>query len=130
MSINIYNGTQHTINIFSKEDTIAVQGGRKLILKEEAVPIKIILAGTNLNAQTGNLPAPSLDTDIPLYGGVTFTSHDPLPEGYDIYIVSNLFRSAVKELGGDTSRLATVFGTVYASEEDMRPCGCLGLSVG
>jgi hypothetical protein len=59
-----------------------------------------------------------------------FTGYDSLPEGYDLYVVSNLYRSAVKELGGDTSLLATVDGTVYESAENPKPIGILRLAVG
>ena len=50
--------------------------------------------------------------------------------GPDIVVVSNMYRSAVKELGGSTSKLATVSGTVYSDESAVRPCGCLRLAVG
>ncbi len=46
-----------------------------------------------------------------------------------IYIVSNLYRSAVQALGGDTSKFATVTDTVY-SAGDIKPCGCLALAIG
>ena len=129
----IFNGTAHTINIYNLVDTYSTQDGRKLVLKEEnVVPVLVIAAGINLNAVKGNLLLPNqfVNSGIPLRGGVTFTDYDPLPEGYDIIVVSNLYRSAVKELGGDCSKLATVDGVVYMSESDMRPCGCLGLAVG
>ena len=134
MAIQFANGTQHSINIYSISDTIAVQGGRKLVLKEGAQPIQIIPGGTNLNAVKGNgeLPA-ALGTDAPAFlkGAVRFTDADSLPEGeYDIIVVSNLYRSALVELGRDTSKLATIDGAVYADESVTRPCGCTGLAVG
>ena len=128
--IKIFNGTQHKINIFEAGQTFPVQDGRKLVIKEGELPVAVIEAGTNLNCSKENGAAPSLETNIPLVGAVKFVSHDPLPEGYDIYVVSNLYRAAVAELGGDTSKLATVNGTVFDSEEAIRPCGCLGLAVG
>ncbi len=101
-------------------------------MKEGAVPVLQLDSGTNLNCTKGNgeLPEHLQSSKLPLKGAVQFLSYDPMPEGYDIIIVSNLYRSAVKELGGDTSRLATVDGVVYQSESDMRPCGCLSLAVG
>lgn len=128
--MKIVNGTSHQIKFFAQEDTISVQDGRKLILKEGAEPIFVIEPGVNLNAQKGNKEAPVLPgCAIPLKGAVIFVGHDPIPEG-DIVVVSNLFRAAVVELGGDTSSLATVDGTVYESEKSLRPCGCLALAVG
>ncbi len=41
-----------------------------------------------------------------------------------------LYRRAVEALGGDTSRLATVDSTVYASEDGKQPVGCLHLAIG
>ena len=130
--LKIFNGTQHAITIYSIEDTVSVQNGRKLVLKEGAAPILQLPPGINLNAVKGNseLPEHLRETEIPLKGGVRFLSYDSIPEGYDIVIVSNLYRSAVKELGHDTSKLATVNGLVYMSETEMRPCGCTALAVG
>ena len=127
--MDIFNGTAHQINIFSLESCDQTDP-RKLMVKEGEYPTTIIAAGTNLNCVKQNLPAPEGDFGFPVKGAVVFVSHDPLPEGYDIYIVSNLFRSAVKELGGDTSKLATVDGVVYNNPENPRPCGCLGLAIG
>ncbi len=130
--VSIYNGTSHAIHVYKLEDTISIQGGRKLVLKPGAVPVLSVEAGTNLNAVKGNaeLPAHLQDTELPLKGGVVFIGHDRVPSGYDIVSCSNLYRAAVKECGHDTSRLATVDGVVYMSETDLRPCGCLGLAVG
>ncbi len=126
----IYNGTAHEITIFSTEDTSPGKDGRKLLLKEGAVPITTIEAGTNLNCSKRNLESPLLNTKIPIVGAIVFDGVDLLPSGYDLYIVSNLYRSAYKELHGDTSKLATINGAVYQTEKDTRPVGCLGLIVG
>lgn len=128
--MRIFNGTTHNISFFHPEDTEAIQGGRKLIVKDGAKPFLTIPAGENLNAQKGNLPSPAIASEIPLKGAVTFTGYDPIPEGYDLIVCSNLYRSAVKELGGDTSRLATVDGAVYEDETAVRPCGVTALAVG
>ena len=129
MTVQIFNGTQHQINIFSL-DQCDQSDARKLIVLEGEMPSTIIAAGTNLNCAKENLPAPAGEFGFNVKGAVVFTAHDPLPEGYDIYIVSNLYRSAVKELGGDTSKLATVDGVVYQDVNNPRPCGCLGLAIG
>jgi hypothetical protein len=127
----IYNGTAHTINFYNRTDCYEIQGGRKLVKNPGAQPIALFLAGTNLSAQTIITSAPAgIITDIPLSGVTQFTSVDPLPEGYDLYIVSQLYRAAAKEVHGYTANLCTVQGTVYENEEAVRPCGCLSLSVG
>jgi hypothetical protein len=125
----IVNGTSHEIKIYALEDCTAVQEGRKLVLNKGSIPLHTVAPGTNLNAVKSNLKAPALDPGFPLKGAVIFVSHDQIPEG-KIIVVSNMFRSAVKELGGDTSRLATVDGAVYEDAECARPCGCTGLAVG
>ena len=134
--VHLYNGTQHSINIYSIDDTTAIENGRKLILNEGAVPLVVVPSGKNLNCVKSNSPAPTFEVEgLPsssVKGAVNFTSYDPLPEEAlgKVVIVSNLYRSAVKELGGDTSMFATVDGVVYLSAEDKRPCGCLGLAIG
>lgn len=133
MDIQYANGTQHEITVFSIDDCVSVQGGRKLVLKEGATPVQVIPPGTNLNANkaNGELPEALIGGPSFLKGAVRFTDAEPLPEGeYDIIVVSNLYRSALVELGRDTSKLATIDGAVYADESMTRPCGCTGLAVG
>lgn len=136
VALEIYNGTQHSINIYSIENTYPIQEGRKLVLKPEAAPIAVIPPGKNLNCVKANSDKPTFEVaGLPasvIKGAVNFVSCDPLPEEAigKVVIVSNLYRSAYKELGGDTSLFATVDGTVYESEEAIRPCGCLGLAIG
>lgn len=127
--MKIYNGTTHEINLFTIEQCEA-SDPRKLIVKEGETPIYTIAAGINLNVDKTNAPTPKLEVPFPVKGAVKFVSYDPLPPGYDIYIVSNLYRSAVIELKGDTSKLATIDGTVYKDPNNLRPCGCLALAIG
>lgn len=127
--MKIFNGTAHAVNLFHASQCDSTDP-RKLIVREGEVPLFTIPAGTNLNCVKENAPAPEGDFPFAVKGAVNFTSHDPIPEGYDIVVVSNLFRSAVLQLGGDTSRLATVDGVVYTDLANPRPCGCLALAVG
>jgi spore germination protein YaaH len=127
---SIYNGTPHQINFYSKSDVEFDASQRKFIAAIGAAPIHTVAKGTPVNCKTANAPTPIIENcPVPVVGAVQFTSYDALPEGYDIYIVSNLYRSAVQALGGDTSKLATVTDTVY-SATDIKPCGCLALAVG
>lgn len=126
----IYNGTPHQINFYNKSDVQFDVTQRKFIAAVGATPIYTIEKGVAVNCRTANATAPSLENcPVPVVGAVQFTGYDALPNGYDLYIVSNLYRSAVQALGGDTSRLATVTDTVY-SAGDIKPCGCLALAVG
>jgi len=127
--MKVINGTEHEITIYSVEDCISVQKGRKLILKEGAIPKVVIPPGTDLNAVKGNKPAPAKDFGFPVKGAIIFISADPIPDG-DLVIVSNLFRAACVDLGRDTSRLGTVDGTVYRDEDGTRPCGCTAIAIG
>jgi len=128
--MKIYNGTQHQINFYNLEQCDQ-SNPRKLIVLEGQVPVETIEAGTNLNCVKGNAQlTQKYNLPFKVNGAIVFISHDLLPEGYDLYVVSNLYRSAVKELGGDTSKLATVDGVVYQSVDNPRPCGCLGLAIG
>jgi len=128
--LKIFNGTPHPLNIFSPEDTYS--DGRKLYVKEEAVPVVQVPSQGTLNATKENAELPSQfeGSDLPLRGAVIFTDADPLPSGYDIYVASQLYRSALVQLGRDTTRIATICDAVYSSPENPRPCGCLSLAVG
>lgn len=127
--MKIFNGTQHQIN-FYQEEQCDTTNPRKLIVLEGEEAMYIVSAGTNLNCQKANMPAPSGAFPFPVTGAVTFKGVDPLPEGYDIYIVSQLYRAACVALGQDTTQLATVNGVVYSDKDNPRPCGCLGLAIG
>lgn len=131
--MKLFNGTTHEICFYSEEDTEAIQDGRKLVLKEGALPLMVIPPGVNLSAKTEQAPLAMENDDVscpPLVGPVVFAAVDDLPQGYDIYIVSNLYRSAYREINGQSLTLATVYGTVYDSPSAKRPCGCLALAVG
>jgi hypothetical protein len=130
--MKIFNGTQHQINLYNIADCYEIQNGRKLIINQDAKPVLSIDAGSNINATKGNaeLPDKFKGKLLPLVGAVIFSEVDLLPHGYDLYIVSNLYRAACVELGLDTSSLATVNGVVYSNEGDMKPCGCTTLAVG
>jgi len=130
--MKIFNGTQHQITFYKVQDTTPVEGGRKLILNEKgAEPYYVIAPGTNLNCIKCNADAPNLESPVPLVGAVQFKDADILPEGYDLYIVSNLYRAACVELGRNTDKLATVSGTVYKGVPgEYKPCGVIELAVG
>lgn len=126
----VFNGTAHPIRIYH-ENAVDQTNPRKLILRPGATPVVFELPpGENLNCEKGNLPAPDLDVPFPVKGAITFLGVDPLPEGYDLYVVSNLYRAAYRQLHGDSPNLATVDGVVYDSADSIRPCGCTGLAVG
>ena len=126
---NVFNGTPHSICIYAKVDATYVASQRKYIVTDGATPMLVIPpSGNLLNAKTENAPTPDTDYGVPVVGAVQFTAYDDMPEGYDLYVVSNMYRSAVQSLGGFTDNLATVSDTVYS--ESIKPVGCLCLAVG
>jgi hypothetical protein len=133
---NIYNGTSHPINILPKEECEYDPTSRKYVLQGEAKPRYIIPAGINLSVSLTETE------EIPLTGYYQlncsalspalkirpkFKDIDPLPEGYDLYVVSNLYLQGAIALGKDISKLATVADPVYS--KDSRPIGCLSLYI-
>lgn len=127
--MKVFNGTAHQINIFSLEQCDQ-SDPRKLLVLEGQEPVYTVPAGTNLNCVKGNADIDASGFPFPVKGAVEFTGVDPLPDGFDVYIVSNLYRSAYQAVVGDTSMLATVDGVVYQDRANPRPCGCLGLAIG
>jgi hypothetical protein len=127
--MQIFNGTAHQINIFTLDQCDA-SNPRKLIVLPDQQPCYVIPAGTNLNCVKSNKPIDGSAFPFPVKGAVDFDDVDSLPYGFDIYVVSNLYRSAYIALGGDPAKLATVDGVVYQDVDNPRPCGCLGLAIG
>jgi hypothetical protein len=131
----IINCTPHEIVFFKEEDCYSTDG-RKLFLRDGAVPSEKIPAGVPLNAVKKNVPVPqeraAINYGVPLVGAVVFQSCDPLPPATEdtIFIVSNLYRAARLELGLPTTSCATVDGVVYENAANPKPVGCLRLAVG
>jgi hypothetical protein len=125
----IINCTPHAINIFNRDD-YEFTNPRRLILVEGAKPITTIEpSGLVLNAQRGESLIIKMIDGVPIKSRAKFISFDPLPEGDDFVIVSQLFKSAVVDCGGDTSRLLCVAETVFRPDCPT-PVGCCALEVG
>ncbi|MEM1312157.1 MAG: hypothetical protein AAGF07_01700 [Patescibacteria group bacterium] len=127
--MKIYNGTTHQINFYSESQTTLV--GRKLVVKEGEKPLYSLSTGEKvLGCVKYDSTTPEGLKKLPfmVVGAQKFKEVDPLPPGYDLYIVSNIYRSAVQANGGDTSKLGVVSGVVGDSEG--RACGCLKVAVG
>lgn len=117
----ILNCTPHTINIYASKDVIDLND-RHLHVVDSAEAQVVNPSGTVLSAKmTYTGEGYNIQRE---YVGV-----DPLPEcaDDDLIIVSALYATAVKELGGDTSKLRTVYGTVYDKADDRKVIGCIGL---
>lgn len=121
----IYNGTPHSINIIRREVVFKPEI-RKFVVpsgKDVTVVASIPSDGV-LSAKIDTVELPEID-GIPVFGKA-IVGCDPLPEGYDLYVVSALYASAVRAQGGDTSKLYTVADPVY-TEDGRTVLGCRGI---
>lgn len=115
----IFNGTPHAINVV--ENSFFDASIRKFT---GGIVVMSIPSNGMLNAKINTQSFPSID-GIPVYGK-TFTGVDPLPEGFDIYIVSALYSSAAQKAGVDMSKIYTVSDPVM-SEDGNSFIGCRGI---
>jgi len=123
----IYNGTSHAINIVEGSTfnpAIRKFTGGKVIMS--------IPSNGMLNAQIDTVDLSSILVDngdtielIPLFGK-SVTSCDPIPAGYDIYIVSALYSTAFRKSGQYCNRIYTISDPVM-SEDGNTVIGCRGI---
>ena len=138
----IFNGTPHAINIV--EGATFNPANRKFCGGQV---VRVIPSNGMLNAKMETIELPSimmvddlfhegLDDcgnavltknveEIPVFGK-SFKGVDSLPEGFDIYIVSALFASAMQKEGADMSAIFTVADPVM-SEDGQTFIGCRGI---
>lgn len=110
----IYNGTPHPINIVANSeyrDDI-----RKYVVPEGTEPkiVASVPSDSILSAQIETVESEPI-TGIPVFGK-SIVGCDPLPDFYDIYIVSALYASAARTAGIDTSKPYTVADPVYSAD--------------
>lgn len=115
----LFNGTPHAINVVEGSTfnpSIRKFVGGKVVLS--------IPSNGMLNAKISSTEEAPVE-GIPVFGK-SFTGIDPLPEGYDIYIVSALYASAAARNGVDMSKIYTVADPVY-TEDGNSFLGCRGI---
>jgi hypothetical protein len=115
----LYNGTPHPINVVV--GAIFDKAIRKYVGGVVAVSIP----------SNGMLNAKVTTVDLPAVGGIpvfskSFSGVDPLPDGYDIYIVSAMYASAAARNGVDMSKVYTVADPVYTDDGNSF-LGCRGI---
>lgn len=115
----IFNGTPHAINVV--ENSTFNPSIRKYIGGDVVLSIP---SNGMLNAKISSTDEPSVE-GIPVFGK-SFTGVDPLPEGFDIYIVSALYASAAARNNVDMSKVYTVADPVY-TEDGNSFLGCRGI---
>lgn len=120
----IFNGTPHFVNII-REGVVYKPEIRKFVLSGKDVTVVASIPSDGvLSAKIDTVELPDID-GIPVYGK-SIVGCDPLPEGYDLYIVSVLYASAMRAQGKDISKLYTVADPVY-SEDGRTILGCRGI---
>lgn len=126
--MNLVNCTPHEITVFDFGLTDQ-SNPRRLMLPSGTAPLKIIpTSGIVLNATKAES---TINEELTAALGVKvkstpkFVAYDPLPEG-DFFLVSRMYKQAVSELGGDTSKLLTVGETVFTPDKPS-PAGCCSL---
>lgn len=119
--LKIFNGTPHQINIVA--GSVFNPSIRKYTGGEV---VKSIPSNGMLNAKMVSEELKPLAGGIPVFGKA-FNGVDPLPEGYDVYIVSALYSSAAQKAGMDCSKVYTVADPVM-SEDGNSFVGCRGLA--
>lgn len=112
--IRFYNGTPHEINIIS--NAVYNPNIRKYVITDGSDPqIIVSLPSDGMLSAVIDTATQEPINNIPVYGK-TIISCDPLPDGYDIYIVSALYMSAARACGMDTGKLYTVADPVYSAD--------------
>ena len=115
----LFNGTPHAINVVEGATfnaSIRKYTGGRVVLS--------IPSSGMLNAKISSTEESPVE-GIPVFGKA-FTGVDPLPEGFDIYIVSALYASAAAKNSVDMSKIYTVADPVY-TEDGNSFLGCRGI---
>lgn len=122
--IKIFNATPHPIVVI--DGAIFRDDIRKFVVPDGVAPTVVgtIPSHGVLSAKIDTVLKGTVN-GIPVYEK-TITGADPLPPGYDIYIVSALYASALRMLGADMSKVYTVADPVY-SWDGKTILGCRGI---
>jgi hypothetical protein len=120
--MKIYNATPHSISIISRADCEYVEASRKFVC-ENPEPI-VVIPSSGMKSVIFESIKIDGNVIIPMYKK-TIKSIEPLPDGYDIYIVSALYATAHEAKGG-IKDVYTVADPVY-TPDCKTIIGCLGL---
>ena len=126
--MRILNATPHPIYFYKEHQVCYDEKQRKYFLEDPNTEPAFVIepSGVLLNVKV-KYSLKEVKDGIPIY--VQEVEHlDPVPEDYDIVIVSNLYASYAIKFGiAGVERLYTISQPVYADENNPRPIGCLGL---
>jgi hypothetical protein len=120
--MRIYNGTPHSINIIVEGRYEFKPEIRKLVTENPEIELSIPPMGM-LNAQFVEVLKSASPVKIKVKHIVGV---DPLPEGYDMYVVSALYATAYGACNGNMNKLYTVCNPVYSLDgRTIHGCECL-----
>jgi len=126
--IRILNATPHPIYFYKEHQVRYDEKQRKLFLEDSDTEPTFVIepSGILLSAKV-KYSLKEIRDGIPIY--IQEVEHlDPVPQDYDIVIVSNLYASYAIKFGiAGIEKLYTISQPVYADENNPRPVGCLGL---
>jgi hypothetical protein len=120
--MKIYNSTPHSINIIVASTFKFDASIRKFVTDNPEIELSIPAMGM-LNAQFEEVLKSTSPVKIK---EKKIVGVDPLPEGYDIYIVSALYATAYGATCGNMDKLYTVCNPVYSLDgRTIFGCECL-----
>lgn len=128
--MKIFNGTPHSIDTIDPACVTLDSLNRKSVI---TCPIDEILY-TNSIPSSGVLSARFVTCEeSPVFNVRIFkntvASIDPLPDGFDMYIVSAVYANAMHTLGMDTSKIYLIHTPVYLPDTTHSTVvGCIGLA--
>jgi len=123
--MRIFNGTPHPISVIDDSCITFKNEIRKYVCTGKPVIVAQIPSNGVLSAKVDTVEAGKIG-DIPVFVK-KITGCDPIPEGYDIIVVSALYAIAARMAGLDTSKLYTIGDPVY-SEDGRTILGCRGIA--
>ena len=123
----IINMTPHPVNIISPDDITFDPVIRKWVAPTGTTPVTTIPSSGVLNAKIDTIPGDPID-GVPTFVK-SITGCDPLPDlgDGDFVIVSALFATAFRAMGGDCTRILLVADPVM-TPDGKTFLGCRGLT--
>ncbi len=123
-TVRIYNGTAHDVRILSKKGVVYDDSIRKFVLLNPGSLPEVIAVFPKQEILSVEFEVKEGDLDSIPVQRKRLKHIDPLPAGYDYYIVSAQYAS----FHVSPDRLLVVSDPVYRSKDDIRPIGVLALA--
>lgn len=111
LDLNMYVGIPHTIKIIN--NVIYNQDKRKMVVNGKNDIIATLQSNGKLSAKIKTSFIGNTKEGIPIFEKKVIGC-DPLPKGYDLYIVSSVYAKAYTKIYGYNEKLYTVADSVYS----------------